>query len=313
MKKIAFLILGLFIFFGTATSQILEPVKWNSEVKKTGDDTYDLIFNAEIEDKWHLYTQNIPDGGPLPTTFNFQNDDKKIELVGKVGESESHTSFDKVFEMQLSYFDFEAQFIQKIKVLDPNLSEINASIDFQSCDDEKCIFETAEVSFQLSENTDKDNQIFEPAVWKSEIKKIGEDTYELIFNATIEDNWHVYSTKPYDDSDPSVIGPNPTSFRMDENDKIELVGSLQQLQEPQTSYDKVFEMDVAYFDHTAGFSQKIKVLDPSVENINVAIVYQICDDAKCLFPSEEFEMNLKEEKTTVYNKEISKEDREKSA
>lgn len=302
MKKFAFLVLVMLAFVNTATSQILEPVKWTSEVKKTGENTYDLIFNATIEDKWHLYTQDLPEDGPIPTTFNFENAGDKYELVGKVSESESHTSFDKIFEMELSYFDNSAQFIQKIKVLDSSLGTINAGVDFQSCDDEKCIFEMAEFELNIPGGTtssadavagdNQESQIFEPVTWKSEIRKIGADTYELIFNASIEDKWHVYSVNPFEGTDPSVIAPNPTAFNLGENPGVEAVGSLVELGKPIKKFDKVFELDVEYFDNNADFLQKIKVTDASLKNITVAIDYQTCDDEKCIFPSQEFSFKI---------------------
>lgn len=284
----------IFFFIATLTSvaQILEPVKWSSEVKKTGEDTYDLIFNASIQDNWHLYTQNIPEGGPIPTTFNFQNDDKKFELLGTVSEGESHSSFDKIFEMELSYFDNTAQFVQKIKVLDPSLATINAGVDYQSCDDKQCIFEMEEFELAIKEDTNTGSQIFEPVTWESEIKKIGDDTYELLFNATIQKNWHVYSIKPYDDSDPTIIGPIATSVRAEDESPFELMGSLQQVTEPHTSYDKVFEMDLEYFDNAASFSQQIKVSDKAIKDISITLDYQTCDDEKCIFPSKDFEFKI---------------------
>ncbi|EDM43127.1 thiol:disulfide interchange protein dsbD, putative [unidentified eubacterium SCB49] len=297
MRKFAFLVLAMFAFISTSTSQILEPVKWTSEVKKTGEDTYDLIFNAEIEDKWHLYTQNIPENGPIPTTFNFENEEGKYELVGDVSESKSHSSFDKIFEMELSYFDHSAQFIQKIKVLDPSLSTIVTSVDFQSCDDEKCIFEMAELEFalpavssdaiaSLSSDLEQESQILEPVKWASDVKKIGDDTYELIFNAAIEDKWHLYTQNIPEN------GPIPTTFNFEnEEGKYELVGGVSE-SESHSSFDKIFEMELSYFDHSAQFIQKIKVLDPSLTKIVTSVDFQSCDDEKCIFEMAELEFTL---------------------
>ncbi|GHC57282.1 protein-disulfide reductase DsbD family protein [Ulvibacter litoralis] len=152
MKKFLVILLTLFASI-TSFSQIVEPVKWSSEINKVGDDTYELVFNASIEDKWHLYTQNIPDGGPIPTTFTFENKDVDFELIGGVAEGPSHSSFDKIFEMELSYFYNSATFTQKIKLLNKDLHTINAFVDYQSCDDEKCIFESSEFEFTIPGST----------------------------------------------------------------------------------------------------------------------------------------------------------------
>jgi len=146
MKKLIssfILVLALALSF-TGLAQIVVPVTWESQVKKTGEDTYEIIMDASIEDGWYLYSQDIPDGGPIPTAFNFENENGDFELVGKVKESESKRHFDKIFEMDLAYFRTGATFTQEIKVLNESLGSITAGVDFQSCDDEKCIFEMAE-------------------------------------------------------------------------------------------------------------------------------------------------------------------------
>jgi len=147
-KNIVSLFLTLFTCL-SVFSQIIEPVKWSSDIKELGDNTYELIFKAEIEDGWYLYTQNVPEGGPIATLFSFENENDAFKLVGDVVESKSKSKFDKIFEMDLSYFMDSATFTQKIEVLDPSMALIKASVDFQSCDDEKCIFEFSEFEILL--------------------------------------------------------------------------------------------------------------------------------------------------------------------
>ena len=98
MKKVFFLLLTLFTLSVSSFSQIVEPVKWSSEVEKTGEDTYKLIMNATIDEGWYLYTQDIPEGGPIPTLFTFENENNDFELIGDVEESASKSKFDKIFE-----------------------------------------------------------------------------------------------------------------------------------------------------------------------------------------------------------------------
>ena len=143
MKQLFSGLIILFTFFSTLTSiaQIDVPVTWESKIEKTGDDTFQLVMKAEIIDGWYLYTQEVHDDGPIPTAFTFEGAGEKFELVGEVTESESLTKYDKIFEMDLSYFKHDATFTQNIKIVDPTLATIVASVDFQSCDDEKCIFE----------------------------------------------------------------------------------------------------------------------------------------------------------------------------
>ncbi|ETN95706.1 thiol:disulfide interchange protein DsbD [Zhouia amylolytica] len=134
------------------TAQIKDPVKWTTEVEKISESEYNLVFKAAIEPHWHLYSQELPEGGALPTTFSFEGAGEGYELIGKTEESPSITEYDKVFEMELSYFDEEATFTQKIKLKDASLATINAAIEFQACDDESCIFDSTELSFVVNEN-----------------------------------------------------------------------------------------------------------------------------------------------------------------
>ena len=144
----------LIVLFSIQTlfSQI-EPVKWSTEVKKISDTEYNLIYKADIEDHWHLYSQTLPEGGAIPTEFIYNEDALKndFKLVGKAIESESITKFDKVFQMDLTYFDNAATFTQKIELNDSNISQIEAEISFQACDDARCIFESEIVTFNLQE------------------------------------------------------------------------------------------------------------------------------------------------------------------
>ena len=149
-----YLLAFLIVLFSIQTvfSQI-EPVKWSTEVEKISDTEYNLIYKADIEDHWHLYSQTLPEGGAIPTEFIYNEDALKndFELVGKAIESESITKFDKVFQMDLTYFDNAATFTQKIELNDSNISQIEAEISFQACDDARCIFEREIVTFNLQE------------------------------------------------------------------------------------------------------------------------------------------------------------------
>ncbi len=74
-------------------AQIYNPVTWSSSAESLGNNEYNVIIKAEIEDGWHLYSQNIPDGGPVPTTFTFE-ENSGFQLVGKVNESDNAIELD---------------------------------------------------------------------------------------------------------------------------------------------------------------------------------------------------------------------------
>ena len=147
----------LLLFFWTFSiqSQSQEKVVWTTALEKVSDDTYLLKFEAKIKPKWHLYSQNLPDNGPLPTEFIFKGEEGHFDLVGNTKEGKSKTAYDPIFEMELSWFDDEALFEQKIKLLNPDLALIEGEINYQACDEKLCIFRNEAFRFVL----DKSKQV----------------------------------------------------------------------------------------------------------------------------------------------------------
>ena len=142
-------VLFLMMAGASASAQILDPISWNFSKEKTGEKEYDLTFAAGIESKWHLYGQHLPEGGPIPTSFLF-NESMDYERIGKVEEiTEPEVKFDPSFNMDLTMFSHEAVFRQKIRVLSDEGFIISGSIEYMCCDDERCLPPTEE-AFQFS-------------------------------------------------------------------------------------------------------------------------------------------------------------------
>ena len=128
-------------------------------------------------------------------------------------------------------------------------------------------------------------QFEEPVVWESKVEQLAEDRYQLIFEADIAPNWHLYSQF----SDPE--GAIPTEFVFYQTDSFKLVGNVTE-SESVVDYDQVFEMDLTYFNDSAIFQQQIQVLDDRLTQIKVEINYQACDDELCIFRTETFALSL---------------------
>lgn len=126
------------ITWTTAKAQVLEPVKWSTAVEKVSDTEYILIAKVTIESGWHLYSQNVPEDGPIPTTFTYETD-KEAELVGKTVEEEGRTVDDPVFGMRIKFFENAAEFRQRVKLLNKELSTIKGEVEFMVCDDMRCL------------------------------------------------------------------------------------------------------------------------------------------------------------------------------
>ena len=125
-------------------------------MEKVSDDTYLLKFKAKIKPKWHLYSQNLPDNGPLPTEFIFKGEEGRFGLVQNT-KRVNPNSFDPIFELVLSWFVDVALFEKKIKLLNPDLVSIEGEINYQACDDKLCIFRNEAFLFVL----DKSKQVIQ--------------------------------------------------------------------------------------------------------------------------------------------------------
>jgi len=104
----------------SAFGQILTPVKWQMDHQSIGNDEFELIFTATIDDGWKIYSQYLESlDGPIPTSFNF-DEGAGYKKIGKTEEAEKNRKkvFDEVFEMDLITFSKVATFKQKIKVTD---------------------------------------------------------------------------------------------------------------------------------------------------------------------------------------------------
>lgn len=149
MKKIVAL-LPLMLLFTVGYSQIYEPVKWSTTVNEISESEFDLVATANVEPNWHLYSQNVPEDGPIPTSFTFEKNEN-YELVGKTSEEEGHTIDDPVFGMKIKYFENNAVFKQRIKVLTEKSFKVAGEVEFMVCDDTNCLPPTfVDLSFSIS-------------------------------------------------------------------------------------------------------------------------------------------------------------------
>jgi len=152
IKKIVtgLLLLGLLPIF--TISQVLTPVKWSFSVDQPKPGEATLLLIANIDPNWHLYSQDIPPNGPIPTSFRF-NKSADYMLVGNVMEPKPIVENDPNFDMVLKYFSDKPVFRQKIKVLSSKDFSITGSLEFMCCDDKQCIPpEEVEFSFNIKGN-----------------------------------------------------------------------------------------------------------------------------------------------------------------
>ena len=120
-------------------AQVLDPVGWKFEARKVTSTEYDLLFTASIGDKWHLYSLDIPKGGPIATSFAF-TPSGNYQLSGNTVEvSRPEIKHDPSFGMDIKMFTKEAVFKQRIVLLTENDFILDGSVEYMTCDDSRCL------------------------------------------------------------------------------------------------------------------------------------------------------------------------------
>lgn len=154
MKKLSGVFLLLFSFITVAQAQfqnpnakMYDPVKWAYNAEKIGGNEYNLIITATIAPGWHVYSQFIEAGGPIPTSFKFEPS-AAYSLKGKVAESpKAISAYDKTFDMQIAWHSDKVTFKQTIILREPK-TIVSGVLEFMVCDDERCL-PPAEVEFSI--------------------------------------------------------------------------------------------------------------------------------------------------------------------
>ncbi|WP_291855603.1 cytochrome c biogenesis protein CcdA [Marinilabilia sp.] len=140
MKKVS-LVFWFSLLFSVATlnAQILEPVKWAFSLNKLSETEYEIIADATIDKNWHLYSSNIPEGGPIATSVVMINGGEKLRVGELREEPDADVQFDQAFDMELAWFSNKARFILPVTITDKDISELEGYVEFMSCDDEQCL------------------------------------------------------------------------------------------------------------------------------------------------------------------------------
>jgi hypothetical protein len=143
LRSLSFVILLCMTF--SLSAQVLSPVTWSFRVSKISNVESELVFAATMDKGWHLYSQDIPEGGPIPTTFHIEKG-MGFFLNGVVTEPKAIEVMDKQFNMKIKYFSNMVEFRQKVKVMSAKPVEVKGYVEFMCCDDKQCL-PPAEVNF----------------------------------------------------------------------------------------------------------------------------------------------------------------------
>jgi thiol:disulfide interchange protein len=137
MKRLISLCLTLALV-AVANAQLLNPVKFTSQLKTDGTAEAEIIFSGKIGKGWHVYSTDLGNGGPTQAELTVEKMEG-AELVGKLrpvgNEIAKH---DPIFDMNLRYFEGSVQFVQKIRFTKPKY-DISCYLTYGACNDENCL------------------------------------------------------------------------------------------------------------------------------------------------------------------------------
>ena len=142
MKKILFVIFSLILTTGLF-AQIKDPVGWKYEIVKQSGNNYQLVITATVPKPWHIYSQNTPKGGPIPTKIKINSNPLITVATGKAKEiGKLEKILDKNFSakgVEVFYYSDQVQFVQNISLKTAVKTNISGLVEYLVCDDSQCL------------------------------------------------------------------------------------------------------------------------------------------------------------------------------
>ena len=323
MKQLAFnmlrgaLVLSLCCFITPSFGQILDPVAWEFDLYETETEgELDLVFHASVEPCWHIYSQDLDDlNGPLPTFFDFKLP-TGVDTIGPVRECDPLVEYDPNFMMDLKYFEEEVYWVQTIRTNGvASDASLSGYLSFMVCDESRCL-PPEDIDFTLSLSAflpasarpdycpplkhlcgghfeEGESGLLEPVTWEIELYETPtSDEFELVFHASVDPCWHVYSQNIE-----SLDGPMPTAFTIEPPSGWSLKGSVVEC-DPLVEFDPQFNMDVPFFEEEVYWVQTLIANGNVDAEISGLITFMTCNDVKCIFPPDlEFQVQASAART----------------
>lgn len=146
-KKIAICCIAMMLLFGKTNAQLPEVIQWTYTVKKTSTTEALIYFKAKMKRGWRIYALDLPDGGPIKTQFTFKPSED-CKLVGSLVEPTPIVRHYDVFQMDVSYFEDEVTFTQKVKFRNGK-SHLSVVVTYM-LEGEKCCIAPEDFEFEIS-------------------------------------------------------------------------------------------------------------------------------------------------------------------
>ena len=127
-------------------------------------------------------------------------------------------------------------------------------------------------------------QMVNPVEWEFSIQDVNETEFDVVAMATVDPEYHIYSTKM------PALGPLPTIFEFEKSDDFEVVGEARDVTEGELFYDDIFEVEYVQFKGKAIYAQRLKRLTDSAFKVVGTVSGQACKDGMCVPVSGDFEL-----------------------
>lgn len=139
MKKL-FTFSFLLLFANMLFAQMVKsPVEWTASSKKIGDKTYEIRLVANVDKGWHIYSQNTPEGGPIPTNISFTKNPLMTTQgsTKEIGKMEQR--HEKLFGVDVKQFSDKVEFVQVVKLKANVKTSAEVAVEFMTCNDKTCL------------------------------------------------------------------------------------------------------------------------------------------------------------------------------
>lgn len=139
-----------------AKAQMVDPVHFTATLKVLEGGEGEIVFNGRIDAGWHVYSTDLGNDGPISATFNVVKLEG-VETVGKLkARGDELKQYDKMFGMELRYFEYKATFVQRVRFTKPQYT-IDCYLEYGACNDELCMPPT-QVELKKSGNSPAQEQ-----------------------------------------------------------------------------------------------------------------------------------------------------------
>ncbi|MCM1518065.1 MAG: thioredoxin family protein [Pseudoflavonifractor sp.] len=175
MKRLLLLTVVALVSLMQMPAQILEPIKWTTTLDRQSDTEVTVKFAASIEDGWHLYGLDLPEGGPSSTSVDFTTIEGVEPVGGLVSSVPTVDKVDMIFNLRLSWWESDVTLSQRFKVVGKDGYKIAGTINFMGCNDQSCMPPQKEEFSFVSSSSDAGSEAADTVAVSSIVAPVGED------------------------------------------------------------------------------------------------------------------------------------------